>query len=277
MNESNQNSQKNLGIPINSNTSGSAYPTNKNNNTNPYDNNNDSRNITVNETKFQNDEFNKNEISGIIRMGFIRKVYGIITFQLLITISLSSLSFFDIFRTFFLTNFWLFWTFFALNIVMIILIAFFRNLVRRVPINYIILTLWTICISYMVATICAKYEPSIVITAAVLTASVTVSLTAYVCWAKNDFSFIISFLCVLGMLVATFIVFIIFFPYLYSFYCFLGVLAYSFYLIFDTLVIFGSRIGDDYLEDDYIICSMMIYIDIIMIFIYLLGMLGGRK
>ncbi len=49
---------------------------------------------------------NEVEINTMMRIGFVRKVFGIVLFQLLITIILSSLTFFDIFREFFLNTMW---------------------------------------------------------------------------------------------------------------------------------------------------------------------------
>ena len=59
------------------------------------------------------------------------------------------------------------------------------------------------------------------------------------------------------------------------FLCALGTLIFGIYLIFDTQLIVGEgryKLG----IDDYILGAMILYVDIIMIFIYLLQLVGGR-
>ena len=61
-------------------------------------------------------------------------------------------------------------------------------------------------------------------------------------------------------------------------YCLLGVILFSFYLIFDTQLILGGEgkyasIGND----DYILAAMILYLDIINIFIYILQLLTTSK
>ena len=54
--------------------------------------------------------------------------------------------------------------------------------------------------------------------------------------------------------------------------CCFGVLLYSIYLIYDTQLIIGNKENRlDY--DDYILGALMLYLDIINLFIYLLQIL----
>ena len=66
------------------------------------------------------------------------------------------------------------------------------------------------------------------------------------------------------------------YPAYYTGWCLFGVIIYGLYLIIDTKLIMG---GNRYkiMADEYIVCCMILYTDIIMIFIYLLALLGGKK
>uniref|UniRef100_A0A7S3FUC0 Uncharacterized protein n=1 Tax=Strombidium rassoulzadegani TaxID=1082188 RepID=A0A7S3FUC0_9SPIT len=59
----------------------------------------------------------------------------------------------------------------------------------------------------------------------------------------------------------------------------LGLVFYSLFLIIDTMMIIGGKSMTDQKcdLDDYIVGAMMLYIDIIMIFVYLLKLLGSSK
>jgi len=60
------------------------------------------------------------------------------------------------------------------------------------------------------------------------------------------------------------------------FLCALGVLLFGMYLVIDTQLIIGQ--GRHSLGiDDYVLGALILYIDIIMIFVYLLQLLGGRN
>jgi len=215
-------------------------------------------------------------VDDMMRLGFIRKVYGILSFQLTITVAFAGLTFFDPVRDFLLNNIWLFWTCLGLSLFTIIPIICCRDVSRRVPINYILLTVWTVCESVMVATCCSVYDKEVVITAGVLTAAVTIALTIYACTTKTDFTFLGGMLFVGICLLLFFGIFSFAFGrVLHTFYCVLGVFVYSIYLIYDTQLVMG-KFGNEYQIDDYIIAAIMIYIDIIQIFLYLLQIFGRK-
>ena len=63
---------------------------------------------------------------------------------------------------------------------------------------------------------------------------------------------------------------------LYIFYCSVMVIVFGFYIIFDTQLIIGN--GQWKLsEEDYIVAALIIYIDIVQLFIYLLRILGESR
>ena len=211
-----------------------------------------------------------------MRLGFIRKVYGILTFQLLLTVFMCALTFISSIRTFYQTNIVIFWICLGLSIFLVIPIICCKSVSRKVPTNYILLSLWTFCESYMVATCCSFYQPEVVISAASMTFAVTFALTLYACTTKTDFTFLggMLFVCVC-LLICLCIFSFILSSFLHTLYCILGVLVYSIYLIYDTQLVMG-KFGQEYQIDDYILAALMIYIDIIQIFLYLLQIFGRR-
>jgi FtsH-binding integral membrane protein len=58
----------------------------------------------------------------------------------------------------------------------------------------------------------------------------------------------------------------------------LGVVIYSIYLIIDTMMIVGGKSmnGMQCNSDDYIIGAMMLYMDIVILFVYILRILGKK-
>jgi FtsH-binding integral membrane protein len=208
-----------------------------------------------------------------MRLGFIRKVYGILSVQLLITFLLCGMTFFQSVKVFMLENLAFFWIAAALSLILVIPLLCFKSVARRVPLNYIVLMLWTMCEAYIVACCCAIYNPTVVIMAAFATLAITVSITIYALTTKEDFTFgggmLFSAAC--GLLLLTLFSFI--FPFLHALICVFGVLLYSMYLLYDTQLIFG-KVGLEYDVDDYILASLNIYLDIIQIFLYLLELFG---
>jgi FtsH-binding integral membrane protein len=210
-----------------------------------------------------------------MRLGFIRKVYGILSVQLLITtflciVSMTSHSF----AKFQMRNTWAIWLCAIGGIIVVLAISCFRELARKVPTNYILLFLFTAFESYLVSAMCAITNPRLVLMAAAMTCGITIALTLYACTTKSDFTICGSLLFVLGCILFLFSLFAIFthnkiFHIILS--CF-GVLLFSFYLIYDTQLLLGSK--ENSLEmDEYIFAALMLYLDIINLFLYILKLL----
>lgn len=69
--------------------------------------------------------------------------------------------------------------------------------------------------------------------------------------------------------------FSIWFPFLGNLYCCLGVILFGIYLVIDTQMIIGGK-RLELSTDDYIAAALLLYIDIIQIFLYILQMLGKK-
>ncbi len=64
-------------------------------------------------------------------------------------------------------------------------------------------------------------------------------------------------------------------PFLTNLYCSLGVIVFGIYLVIDTQMIVGGR-RLELSMDDYVVGALILYIDIIQIFLYLLQLLSKK-
>jgi FtsH-binding integral membrane protein len=243
---------------------------------NPYMAQNTNNQYPVENKDLENGEQTVIDFDKITRIGFIRKVYGILSAQLALTVSLMALAFVDSINNFLRHHIEIFWIALVLSLVIIIPLACFRSLARGVPQNYILLFAWTLCESYMLATCVSFYDGKTVMMAGGLTLAVTVALTVYACTTKTDFTFCGGFLFCFGTILFVWGLFsLIFGFYSNTLYCCLGVVCYSLYLIYDTQLIMG-KFGNEFSIDDYVFAALNIYLDIIQIFLYILQILGRR-
>merc|ERR1719263_2201883 len=144
----------------------------------------------------------------------------------------------------------------------------------------VLLGAFTLCEAYMVAGICSNYKGDTVIMAGLATALATISLTIYAMRTKTEIQVFVAlaFVVYLAMLPLLIICLITGLKGLHTLYCCLGLLFYSLYLIIDTIIICGKEKHNGIAMDhnDYVIGALMLYLDIIMIFIYILRLLGDR-
>mmetsp|Transcript_42033 Transcript_42033/g.130955 ORF Transcript_42033/g.130955 Transcript_42033/m.130955 type:complete len:242 (+) Transcript_42033:91-816(+) len=217
-----------------------------------------------------------------IRSGFITKVYGILTAQLLLTAAVASP--FVLSQT---AKSWVQIHGFPLVIVAVVLNALFmfammcpcgceRNM-RSFPLNYFLLAGFTATEGFLVGVCCAQYTVGSVAVAVAATGVLVGALTAYAFTTKSDFTDFGPYLLAASVVLCIFGLFLIFLrcPLLEKVYCCLGILVFSFYLIFDTQLIVGR--GRNALGvDDYVFGAMMLYIDIIQLFLYILQLFGSR-
>ena len=235
---------------------------------------NNQRNNDDNDNKSSHSKESGATVNTMMRLGFIRKVYGVLTSQLIVTILIASIGFLEAVRNYYINNWMLLGLCSGILLMTCIPLMCYKSCARSVPQNYILLFFFTasesILISYMIA---AVNDPKIVVIAAVSAIAVTSVLTIYACITKTDFTFLFGILFVTVAIMLVLGLFYIRMPEpLRLFYCLLGLILYSICLIFDTQLVMG-KLGIEYSIDDYIIASLNIYIDIIRMFIYALSML----
>ena len=134
------------------------------------------------------------QIEKQLRKGFIRKVYGTIFFQLLITTAVVYYVMInESIQKFMQENVNLCLIPFFLSIgIMLLLVC--TKLAQKVPINYILLITFTILESIMVSYTTIYFEPLSVLACAGVTMVVVFGLTMYACFTKTDVTLMGGFL-----------------------------------------------------------------------------------
>jgi len=207
-----------------------------------------------------------------LRWGFIRKVYGILSVQFVLTTVVAGLVVLSASVN----------EFFQANPASVLVLAFLPLVLmcplyayqQSHPLNLILLGLFTVSISLSVGISCSLAPPAIVLEALLLTAIVVVSLPAYTYWAAkrgHDFSF-------LGPILFTSLVIVVMFGFVQAFfplgpisqtlYGGLTALLFSAYIVYDT-----DTLIKRYTYDQFIWASVVLYLDILNLFLSILQIL----
>lgn len=217
-----------------------------------------------------------------IRAGFIAKVYGILTVQLLVTATIAAPFVLSAgIRTYVETDGYpLVILASILNIAVLCLMlcpcGCERNM-RTYPTNYLLLGAFTVTEGILLGVICAHYTLGSVLFAFVATAALVGGLTAFAVYTKRDFTGMGPYLFAALMVLILFGLFsmLLPFPQMQTVYGCFGILLFSFYLIYDTQLIMGKgelAIG----IDDYVFAALQLYIDIVQLFLYILELFGDK-
>jgi len=203
-----------------------------------------------------------------LRVNFTRKVFAITALQLLVT---------AFFAHFFLSQRW-FWKLnkhFSLFVTLSGFVAFITStalslsttLSRRVPLNYILLTVFTLAQSYCVGFLAGQYSRETVMTAVYFTAAIVSALAIYAMRSKTEVTYHGGLIILLSTaaLGVSFLHWITRFGFLDSISFAGGCVLSGLYLIYDIKLMMGSDRFKLTL-DDYISGAMHLYVDIIRIF-----------
>ena len=212
------------------------------------------------------------------RMGFITKVYGILSSQLLLTTVFCIVPMFSpALKQFLLSTTWLLWLCFLTGLITLLVLACSQSVAQNVPVNYVLLAVFTVSEAYIVGSVCCYYDSAVVAQAAFLTMVVVLGLTVYACLGK-DFTqmqgimlvvlFAFVGFAVLAMVSGSELMRLV--------YCLVGVVIFGIYLVIDTQLIIGG-FSYELSYDDYIMAAMMLYLDIINIFLKLLELFGRSE
>jgi len=215
-----------------------------------------------------------------VRNGFIKKVYGILSAQLLLTAAIAA--------PFVLNEGVKKWVhtngapvLIAVTVLNIALLCGMtcccQESMRTFPTNYILLFAFTATEGFLVGVICSMYTGSSVLFAVMATGFLVGGLTLFAITTKSDFTGMGVYLLAAVLVLSIFGIFSMFFSsqLMHNIYCCLGILVFSFYLIFDTQMIMGKgelRLG----ADDYVYGALQLYLDIIQLFLYILQLFGNR-
>ena len=228
--------------------------------------------------ELMSEENENKEIERKLRNGFIRKVYGTIFFQLLITTAVVYYVMInESIMNYMFQNTNLIFLPLILSIgIMLILVC--TQASQQVPLNYILLIAFTLLEAFMISFTTIYFDPISVLACAGMTMIIVFGLSMYACFTKRDMTMMGGFLLSFSLiLIFLGIIGIFFRSYFYQMFLdSLGVLLMSLYLIYDTQLVIGQK--KNFIEMDlYILGAMMIYLDIISLFLKILRLLGKKK
>lgn len=203
---------------------------------------------------------------------FIRKVYTILAVQLLATGIVSTFMILHApTQNYVLSNGWPVTLSMISSFVLIIALMCYKD---KSPENMYLLAAFTVCESFLVGTVttayCAAGERGIVLEAVFLTGAIFVGLTLFTFQSKIDFSFMGAGLSMgLGALILWGLFAMIFGVQAGYVYALLGCIIFSGYILFDTWLIM-----DKLSPHEHVLAAVMLYLDLINLFLYLLRLLS---
>ncbi|TVY67441.1 Bax inhibitor [Lachnellula suecica] len=208
-----------------------------------------------------------------IRMAFVRKVYAILTVQLIATAVLSSLSFFSAgYKDWIQSNQWMMWVSLFGAIGFMILTYWKR---KSYPTNLLFLSGFTALEAYSVSVIVSFYQSRIVLQAVLLTAGLFIGLTLFACQTKYDFTSWMPYLFggLWGLILFGFMA--MFFrgnSWVELGYSGIAALIFSGYILVDTQLIMRH-----YHVEEEIAAAISLYLDIINLFLSILRILNATQ
>uniref|UniRef100_A0A3B3ZFX9 Uncharacterized protein n=1 Tax=Periophthalmus magnuspinnatus TaxID=409849 RepID=A0A3B3ZFX9_9GOBI len=163
------------------------------------------------------------------------------------------------------SSIWVYVSAYIVFAVVVVPLSLCTSLSRRHPWNLIALVVVTVSLSYMVGTIASYHDTMTVIMAMGATLTISLGIIAFATQSRYDFTLCYVLLLILGLDLLMFVVFSSFY---YSHmadvgYGSLGALLFS-------LMMTGSM-SHRVSPEDYVTAALIIYLDIVLIFLYLLG------
>lgn len=215
-----------------------------------------------------------------IRMGFIRKVYSILSVMLIVWSGF--VLFFTLNDN---TKIWvarnpgIVWLSLGLSIASLLTLACCGSVRRQFPMNFVCLGIFTIAQSLSFGFITAFYKTELVVIALGITAAICVAITVFSFQTKIDFTVYSGFALVAGIVLFIFGLILVFvrLPILHIIYSALGALIFGFYLIIDTQMIIGGNHKETISPEEYIFGAITLFTDIINIFLFILQLLNSAN
>lgn len=148
---------------------------------------------------------------------------------------------------------------------------------RNSPANIIFFLIFTFGISLLLAIIALPSYPEHTFYALSLTVLICITLTIFAFQTKIELTTMVSFLVVaIIVLICVIIIYIIFPGYIIRLILSTAlVILFSFCLVFDTKLMINGEHEYSITPDDYIMGALSIYVDIVFIFLFILGFAGA--
>ncbi|XP_062974738.1 protein lifeguard 3-like [Elgaria multicarinata webbii] len=216
-----------------------------------------------------------------VRQAFIRKVYSIITFQILLTVGIIAIfTFVAPVNGYVKNHIELYYVSYIVFFITYLVLVFWRTIQRRFPWNIILMTIFTMAMGYMLGTIASMHNTRVVILAMTITAIITIVVTIFSFQTKVDLTTWTGFFCILAIVVMVtgiFTTVVLTCNYVYwldMLYSALCAIAFTLFLAYDTQLLLGNK-RFAISPEDYIFGAIQIYVDVIYIFLAFLRL--GRR
>ena len=170
------------------------------------------------------------------------------------------------------------WICFVILLCTIFAVVCCDRIAKVFPYDYIILTIFTICQSYILGAACIQYSQKAIIMAGSATVAITLALTLFAFQTKIDCTGAGGFLCsaLTGLIVIQIINIFVKSSQMQMVTASIGVLLFSAYLVYDTqLVVGGTHHKYQFGIDEHVFATINLYLDIVNLFIYLLQLFGS--
>lgn len=208
-----------------------------------------------------------------IRNQFIRKVYTILTAQLVVTAIVSGLSFWsNDYKSWIQSHPGLVWVS-LFGAIGFMALTYWKR--KSYPTNLIFLSGFTLLEAYTISVIVSFYQTQVVLNAVILTGGIFVFLTLFACQSKYDFTSWMPYLfgALWGLLLFGFMA--AFLPYSSTgelVYGGLAALVFSGYILVDTQLVMRKH----HVEEE-IAAAISLYLDIINLFLAILRILNSQS
>lgn len=207
-----------------------------------------------------------------IRMDFLRKVYSILSLQIILTTATSALFMLSSTIREFVHNSPAVVLVSAVgSLVLLLVLALYRH---QHPLNLYLLALFTLLEAVSVATALTFYEYSTVLQALFLTCAVFIGLTVYTFQSKRDFSKLGAglFACLWILVIAGFMRFFFSSDSVELVLAGSGALVFCGFIIYDTNVLMKQLS-----PEEHVLASINLYLDVVNLFLHILRLLDALK
>lgn len=211
------------------------------------------------------------KIRDLMKIGFIRKVYGMLIIELIITLLISYIGLIPEVKIFYTAYPKLIYVYIGMAITLFLLLSIFKKLSKKVPINYILLSFFILSMSCIASYLFVLTDEWIIVFyIAVNLISILIGLLVITYYSKEHYNYLKSFITI-SIIGLVYIIISLFFINITKKYLIISVLiyVYSVYLFFNTRFLLEDNKDNEYSVDDYIIVSIRFYIlDLIIVILY---------
>jgi len=220
-----------------------------------------------------------------IRQRFVRKVYSILTAQLLLT-SIISIGLQSMDTAWMKSHMYIMYLAIVMAFATVCMMGCCNVAAKKCPVNYMLLFAFTVFEGILIGFVSAAFTWQSVGLATGVTFVVFVALSFYAFHTDSDFTGLQPYMYALSFCIAAFGMFfgvvniaMVEVSYMTLLYDFVGVALFSCFIIFDTQLILGEWGGhrNQFNVDEYAFAALTVYLDILNFSLFFVQLLGERR